>query len=116
MMLHYLSFAVIIKVACMLSNVAFQVSPYPLVKGFKCEGDTGDSDAGPFVAIAFGGCQWCFYGFFAYFVTGKSGFLVLVYSNLLGAILGVYYTWAFQANCRTVQALGAFMMYLRVVC
>lgn len=115
MILHYLSFAVIIKAACMGSNVLFSVSPYPIVKGIKEKGDTGEADAAPFVAIAFGGSQWCFYGLFAYFVTGKSGFLVLLYSNFMGAILGVYYTLQFHANCTRMKAIGALTMYYRIV-
>jgi len=114
-LLHYLSFAVIIKVACMMSNVVFQVSPLPMVKVFQAKNDTGDADAAPFVAIAFGGCQWCFYGAFAYLVTGKSGFLVLVYSNFLGGLLGIYYVYSFQANCTRLSQISGLSLYFRIV-
>eukprot|EP00746_Dinoflagellata_sp_MGD_P016730 gnl/MRDRNA2_/MRDRNA2_137953_c0_seq1.p1 gnl/MRDRNA2_/MRDRNA2_137953_c0~~gnl/MRDRNA2_/MRDRNA2_137953_c0_seq1.p1 ORF type:complete len:426 (+),score=57.13 gnl/MRDRNA2_/MRDRNA2_137953_c0_seq1:165-1442(+) len=114
-MLRYLSFAVLIKVACMLSNVMFQVSPLPMVKQFQSKQDTGDTDAAPFVAIAFGGCQWCFYGAFAYLVTGKSGFLVLVYSNCLGGLLGVYYVYVFQLHCTRVSQITGLTVYFRIV-
>jgi len=114
-MLRYLSFAVLIKVACMLSNVMFQVSPLPMVKQFQAKMDTGDTDAAPFVAIAFGGCQWCFYGAFAYLVTGKSGFLVLVYSNCLGGLLGIYYVYVFQLNCSRVSQITGLTVYFRIV-
>jgi solute carrier family 50 protein (sugar transporter) len=113
--LHYLSFAVLIKAACMASNVLFQVSPLPLVKQFKEKQDTGEADAAPFVAIAFGGCQWCFYGVFAYLVTGKTGFLVLVYSNCLGGLLGIYYVMIFQANCSRLGQISGLSMYYRIV-
>jgi len=99
----------------MMSNVLFQVSPLPLVKQFQAKHDTGEADAAPFVAIAFGGCQWCFYGIFAYLVTGKSGFLILVYSNVLGALLGIYYVQAFQANCTRLGQISGMSMYFRIV-
>lgn len=113
--LHYLSFAVIIKAACMMSNVLFQVSPLPSVKQFQAKHDVGEADAAPFVAIAFGGCQWCFYGAFAYLVTGKSGFLVLVYSNVLGGALGMYYVQQFQENCTSTGKIHQLSFYLKVV-
>jgi solute carrier family 50 protein (sugar transporter) len=113
--LHYLSFAVIIKAACMFSNVMFQVSPLPMVKQFQMKHDTGDSDAAPFVAIAFGGLQWCFYGAFAYLVTGKSGFLVLVYSNCLGGLLGIYYVYVFQVNCSRLSQISGLSLYFKIV-
>lgn len=95
-----LSFAFVVKTACMLSNIIFSMSPIPQVRQFSKAGDTGPIDAAPFVSILYGGGQWCFYGLFAYLVTKKSGFLVLVYSNVLGAVLGVYYVWGFRINCR----------------
>jgi len=113
--LHYLSFAVVIKSMCMMSNVLFQVSPLPQVRHFQEKQTTGETDAAPFVAIAFGGSQWCFYGIFAYLVTGKSGFLVLVYSNFLGALLGVYYVLTFHTNCTRLTQISGLSMYYRVV-
>merc|ERR1740130_2379071 len=94
-----LSFAIIIKALCMMSNILFQASPLPAAKLFMEQGDTGDTDSAPFISIAYGSSQWCFYGLFAFIVTGKSGFLVLVYSNIVGAILGLYYVYSFNKNC-----------------
>lgn len=110
------SFAFVIKALCMLSNVVFQVSPLPLVRKFSREQDTGEADAAPFISILYGGCQWCFYGFFAFLVTRKSGFLVLVYSNIMGAFLGIYYIWGFQANCQNKHSLSRLIVYYRGVC
>jgi len=109
------SFAFVIKALCMLSNVAFQVSPLPQVRKFTKEQDTGEADAAPFVSILYGGCQWCFYGIFAYEYTQKSGFLVLVYSNFMGVFLGVYYIWIFQSNCQSTTILSKLLMYYRGV-
>uniref|UniRef100_A0A7S0AE51 Sugar transporter SWEET1 n=1 Tax=Pyrodinium bahamense TaxID=73915 RepID=A0A7S0AE51_9DINO len=109
------SFAFVIKASCMFSNVLFQISPIPQVRQFSKFKDTGEVDAAPFISILYGGCQWCFYGFFAFVVTKKSGFLVLVYSNILGAFLGIYYVWGFQYNCRNKQTLRKLFMYYRLV-
>jgi len=94
----------------------FQVSPIPQVRQFSKLGDTGEADAAPFISILVGGCQWCFYGLFAFMVTKKSGFLVLVYSNVLGAFLGVYYIWGFQRNCRSERSLRKLFMYYQAAC
>jgi len=109
------SFAFVVKAMCMLSNVAFQVSPIPQINAFHKMGDTGEADAAPFISILYGGCQWCFYGLFAFLVTKKSGFLVLVYSNVMGAFLGVYYIWGFQRNCRNKASLRMLFRYYKAV-
>ena len=55
-----------------------EVSPYSQVAEFASKQDTGEADSAPLISILYGGCQWCFYGTFAYESTYKSGFLVLV--------------------------------------
>jgi len=107
-----LSFAGVIKVLCMAGNILVQLSPYPQVRRWERRGCTGEADAAPYVSIAFGGWQWCFYGMFAYIVTKRSGFLILVHSNCLGALLGTYYTAAFHRNCRHQRALSSLNWYL----
>jgi len=94
-----MSLGFIVKSACMACNIFYQASPMPLINEYTAKGDTGDADLAPFIATAYGGWQWCFYGTFAYLVTGKSGFLVLVYSNVVGATLGLYYVYSFVKNC-----------------
>jgi len=107
------SFAFIVKALCMMSNVMFQVVPMPQVQKFNKLGDTGEVDAAPLMSILYGGCQWCFYGGFAYYITGKSGFLVLVYSNICGAILGMYYVWGFHRNCYDPKSLKQLKTYCK---
>lgn len=107
------SLALIVKILCMLSNVACHVSPLPQVQQFHKLGDTGEADSTPLMSILYSGSQWVFYGNFAYCMTGKSGFLVLVYANITGAILGVYYVWGFQQNCRDQKALQQLQLYCR---
>lgn len=110
-----LSFAMAVKGLCVMGNVLVQISPFPQVKRWGQRGCTGDADSAPYVSIAFGGFQWCFYGLFAYVVTSRSGFLVLVHSNCLGAVLGTYYVRAFYCNCRNEESLGALQKYLSAV-
>ncbi|CAK0806746.1 unnamed protein product [Prorocentrum cordatum] len=107
--------ASIVKVLCMVGNIMTQVSPYPQVKRWAKYGCTGEVDAAPYVSIAFGGWQWCFYGTFAWLLTGRSGFLVLVHSNSLGALLGTYYTMTFYCNCRNERALNTLHVYFLAI-
>mmetsp|Transcript_132843 Transcript_132843/g.216418 ORF Transcript_132843/g.216418 Transcript_132843/m.216418 type:complete len:415 (+) Transcript_132843:78-1322(+) len=110
-----ISFATVVKALCISSNVMVQVSPFPQVRRWKWRKCTGEADSAPFVSIAFNGCQWCFYGLFAWFVTGRSGFLVLVQANSLGAVLGTLYTITFYHNCRSPEALDSLQKYLSAV-
>jgi len=110
-----LTFASMIKAMCMAGNILVQISPYPQVQRWELRGCTGESDAAPYVSIAFGGWQWCYYGFFAYFITTRSGFLILVHSNFLGAILGTYYIITYFRNCRNPEMLQNLQKYLAAV-
>lgn len=110
-----LSFASMIKAVCMLGNMLVQVSPFPQVRRWELRQDTGESDAAPYVSIAFGGWQWCYYGLFAFFLTKRSGFLVLVHSNCLGAVLGTYYAITFYRNCNHKGSRQGFQRYLSCV-
>lgn len=113
--LHYLTVGVVIKGLCMASNVFFQASPFPKVHKFHQEEDTGEADPAPYVAVAFGGAQWVFYGLFAWATTGTKGFLVVVYANVLGAILGLIYVIVYHRNCRNVAAASSLNLYFRIV-
>jgi len=67
------------------------------------------------VSIAFGGWQWCYYGLFAWWVTGRSGFLILFHSNCLGAVLGTYYTFTFYKHCKDKAIVASMKTYLSAV-
>jgi len=114
-LLQGLTFALVIKSMCLAGNVLVQVSPFSQVKRWESRGDTGEVDPAPYVSIAFGGWQWCFYGSFAFLVTQRSGFLILVHSNCLGAVLGTYYAITFYRNCRNLEMLDSFHRYLSAV-
>lgn len=109
------TFASMIKAICLLGNVLVQVSPFPQVRRWEKRQDTGEADSAPYVSIAYGGWQWCYYGLFAFFLTQRSGFLILVHSNCLGAVLGTYYTLAFYRNCKDNQARQGLQKYLSCV-
>lgn len=109
------SFALVIKALCMAGNVLVQVSPYPQVKRWESRSNTGEADAAPYVSICYCGWQWCFYGTFAWLVTNRTGFLILVQSNCLGAVLGMYYTFAFYRHCTCEPSRAALFRYLQGV-
>mmetsp|Transcript_1719 Transcript_1719/g.4025 ORF Transcript_1719/g.4025 Transcript_1719/m.4025 type:complete len:422 (+) Transcript_1719:135-1400(+) len=109
------SIALVVKALCMMSNVVASMSLIPQVLTFRQLKGTGDVDAAPFISIMYGGCQWCFYGFFAFVVTKQSGFLILVYSNALGAVLGTCYVAGFQYHCCNSTALRKLFRYYQVV-
>jgi len=110
-----ITFPFMIKSMCMMCNIFYQASPMPVISEFKAKGDTGDADLAPYLATAFAGWQWCFYGTFAYLVTQKSGFLVLVYSNVVGAVLGLYFVYAFNSNCKNKAMLQKSTKYYCVL-
>lgn len=114
-MIAGVTFAMLIKALCFAGNVMVCLSPFPQAMRWKCRKCTGEADAAPYVSIAFGGSQWCFYGLFAWYVTSKTGFLILVYSNCLGAVLGTYYTMTFYKNCRNEASLDSLQKYLSAV-
>jgi hypothetical protein len=110
-----MSVGFLVKTACMVMNIFYQASPLPLINEYNAKRNTGAADLAPFIAICYGGWQWCFYGLFAWIVTGKTGFLVLVYSNFVGATLGLYYVYSFTINCRNKAMLDKTTMYYYVL-
>eukprot|EP00927_Polykrikos_kofoidii_P070525 TRINITY_DN668_c0_g2_i4.p1 TRINITY_DN668_c0_g2~~TRINITY_DN668_c0_g2_i4.p1 ORF type:complete len:467 (+),score=46.25 TRINITY_DN668_c0_g2_i4:454-1854(+) len=102
----------IVKTICILGNVAFQVSPFPQVRRWQSNGCGSTEDSAPYVSIALTGYQWSFYGAFACMVTGRKGFLVLLQSNILGAILGTYYIISFARYCHHEALLDQFRRYM----
>jgi hypothetical protein len=110
-----LTYAAVVKAMCLAGNVLVQLSPYSEVKRWERRRATGEADAAPYLSIAFGGWQWCYYGFFAWYLTGQSGFLILVHSNCLGALLGTYYTITFYRHCWNDKSQQSLLRYLSAV-
>lgn len=106
---------VLVKVSCILSNVFFQTSSFPEARYWQSRRSTGNVDAAPYVGMAVNGFQWCFYGIFASLLTRRCGFLVLLHSNCLGALLGAYYVTIFYGNCWNERTLGRLQTYLTLV-
>jgi len=96
-----------------MSNIIMHISPFPIVSNFKSQETTGDADSAPFIGIAYCSSQSSFYGIFAFFVTNRSGFLVLAYSNVVGVTMGVYYVFTFLRNCRNEEIQRLTAMYLK---
>jgi hypothetical protein len=113
--LQYITFGAIVKVSCIIGNVLSQLSPYPSVKKFRTKGDTGDFDALPLVSIGFNGLQWCFYGLFAWWITGNHAFMILLYANICGAIAGTYYTYYFHHLCRCEKGFSWLCRYYNII-
>jgi len=110
-----ITFMTLIKALCMAGNILVQVSPYPQVQRWEACQCTGEADAAPYVSIAFGGWQWCYYGLFAFILTKRNGFLILVHSNFLGAVLGTYYSVAFYRHCHNAEGRNSFQKYMSAV-
>mmetsp|Transcript_19455 Transcript_19455/g.46930 ORF Transcript_19455/g.46930 Transcript_19455/m.46930 type:complete len:337 (-) Transcript_19455:364-1374(-) len=107
--LHVVSFAFMLKFLCICSSVLMQMAPMRDVVKFRNAKSTGGYESLPLVMLATCGSQWCFYGLFAFAVTGNRGFLVVVYANALGVVLGVFYTISFQSFCdNSIKAQGLY--------
>lgn len=109
------TFAFLVKCLCIVSNIVFQVAPLPQVQKFSTDGDTGEADSAPLIGILFTGFQWSFYGGFAYVVTNEGGFLTIVCSNIIGAVLGIYYMWGFAQNCQDEVSQRKFWVYVKLM-
>jgi len=108
-----ISFTLMIKSLAILSNVVMHISPFPIVKEIEKLECTGDKDSAPFVSIAYCSSQSAFYGLYAYWVTSRSGFLVLCYSNVVGVSMGMYYVYTFLGNCKNVDIMSLTRNYLK---
>ena len=87
-----------LKVFAIGSNIALQLSPLRLMMDIQLLKSVGDFSAFPLVALTACGFQWSFYGYYAYSVSENAGFLMLLYANILGLILGGYYLAIYHWN------------------
>jgi len=56
------------------------------------------------------------YGLYGFVCTGDAACLLLVYANILGATLGVYYTSVYRRSCDSEKGRRRLTVYLRAVC
>ena len=108
----FVTWAFMLKLAAIISNIITQLSPLRIIGEVRVNKSTGSQDSLPFLMIAVCGAQWCFYGLFAWWVTSNQGFVIVVYANVLGVVLGSWYTWSFMKYCIDSQRAGALQLYL----
>lgn len=108
--LRVLSFAFMLKAGAIASSVTMTLSPLRAVQSIKAAKDTLTYPPYCFVCVAACGTQWCAYGTFAFAVTGNYGFLILVYSNVLGVIMGCYYAFTYYSNITSATRWDQFKM------
>ena len=85
-----------LKIAATAFNVLLQLSPLRLIMEIRIHKSVSTISPFPLIALTACGYQWSFYGFFAYTETANVGFLMLIYANILGLVLGLYYMLSFH--------------------
>jgi solute carrier family 50 protein (sugar transporter) len=106
--LRLLSFSFLLKAAAIMSSVNLTLSPLRAIWKIQQERDTGVLAPYCFFCVAVCGLQWCAYGTFAFLVTNNYGFLILVYSNVLGVVMGTYYVYTYWCNMYDVNRKKQF--------
>jgi solute carrier family 50 protein (sugar transporter) len=96
--LRLLSFSFLLKAAAIMSSVVLTLSPLRIILKIQDKKDTLTYAPYCFFCVAVCGLQWCAYGTFAFLVTSNYGFLILVYSNVLGVLMGTYYVYTYWCN------------------
>jgi len=84
-----------LKIFAIGSNILLQLSPMRLITEIQVRQSTGNLSPFPLIALTACGFQWSFYGYFAWSVMDNPGFLMLVYANILGFVLGIFYMQIF---------------------
>merc|ERR1719379_537658 len=107
--LRLLSFSFLLKAAAIMSSVVLTLSPLRAIWRIQQERDTLTYAPYCFFCVAVCGLQWCAYGTFAFLVTSNYGFLILVYSNVLGVIMGTYYVYTYWCNMTDKYRKKQFM-------
>lgn len=111
-MLRLLSFSFLLKAGAIMSSVILTLSPLRAVWKMQETKSTLNYPPYTFFCVAACGLQWCAYGSFAFIVTNNYGFLILVYSNVLGVIMGTYYCYTYYSNIRDEHRRGQLMTCL----
>lgn len=92
------SFSSMLKGGAISSSVVLTLSPMRTVQKMRMSQSTLSYPPYTFLLIFGVALQWCVYGFFAFKVTTNVGFLILVYSNVLGVIMGAMYSLSYFNN------------------
>merc|ERR1719387_2725600 len=107
--LRLLSFSFLLKAAAIMSSVVLTLSPLRAIWRIQQERDTLTFAPYCFFCVAVCGLQWCAYGRFAFLVTSNYGFLILVYSNVLGVVMGTFYVYTYWCNMNCKLRKKQFM-------
>jgi len=113
--IHCITFALVIKTLCILSNIGMALAPMTNIQEIRKAKETGSYDSLPFLSIMSTGSQWCFYGVFAWMYTGNKGFLVILYANAPSAVLGVFYCYSFIKFCKNMEVWRVMLIYVRML-
>merc|ERR1719453_457561 len=98
--LHFISFSFLLKSGAIVSSFMGQMSPLPVIWTVKASQDTMQYPPFTFFCVFCCGLQWCVYGIFAFVVTRNYGFLILVYANACGVLMGAYYVSQYYRYCK----------------
>merc|ERR1719271_2387347 len=115
-MLRLLSFSFLLKAGAICSSVILTLSPLRAVWRMQETKSTLNFPPYTFFCVAACGLQWCAYGSFAFLVTNNYGFLILVYSNILGVIMGSFYCYTYYSNIRDERRMSEFMGCVYAAC
>merc|ERR1719271_1553821 len=115
-MLRLLSFSFLLKAGAICSSVMLTLSPLRAVWRMQETKSTLNFPPYTFFCVAACGLQWCAYGSFAFLVTNNYGFLILVYSNILGVIMGSFYCYTYYSNIRDERRMSEFMGCIYAAC
>lgn len=102
-LMAYLSFAFLLKAGAIASSVLMTFSPLRAVWRMQESKSTLAYPPYTFFCGFACGLQWCIYGTFAFTVTQNYGFLILVYSNAFGVLMGTYYVHTYFVHCNREQ-------------
>ena len=96
----------VLKVVGTASNIVLQLSPMRLVTEIRMTKSVSGISPAPLLALTACGYQWSFYGYFAFSITENVGFLTLVYANILGLVLGMYYLVTYYVHSEQTTSVS----------
>uniref|UniRef100_A0A7S3RZ08 Bidirectional sugar transporter SWEET n=1 Tax=Strombidinopsis acuminata TaxID=141414 RepID=A0A7S3RZ08_9SPIT len=97
------------------SSLAQQLSPLKSVMQMMEDKSVGEQESLPFVTLAFACGHWCLYGLLGWLIAGDTSMLTMVYANVFGSLLGLFYAGVFQRTCTDDVELGKLDGYWKIV-
>lgn len=112
---HSITFPFLLKSGALTSSVMMTLSPIRTINKIRSAQSTLKYAPYPFFLIFAVAFQWCVYGIFAFKVTANAGFMILVYSNILGVFMGAFYSYTYFNNIQDPKRYTQFWMTLQLV-